>query len=271
MTKSKSSSTNAAVQVSALMGKLDELAVARHNFESTDWVRTNQKLYSLLGDVYARYEDAAANAKVLRLTVKALTAVLKERGNRVQQNSTALSLFVRYVFSSDRQRIFTYTRALQAAKASGIKPAQFADFVNQAGGIEECKTKVSPSEKTVKKQQQIAAAMPLVDEILDKDGSTVLAQFKVDALMFEAIKEHEVTFLLGTCDEKGSIKVRSVVPGYSEGYEKWAKEKMAEYLHAQKSASDQKTAEAAQDKAVEEVLSQIAKANHCTVKVGELA
>ena len=261
----------AAVKASAMLEELDKLAAVRKEFEDTDWARTNQKLYSILGDVYARYEEAAANTEVLSMTVKALAEILKGRGNRVQQNTPAMSLFVRYVFNSERQRIFTYARAIHAAKASGVEPAKFVDFVNEAGGIEECKAKVAPNAKVLQKQQQIAEAMPLVEEILAGDGSTVLAEFKVDSQMVDSIKDRGVAFMVGTCDAKGNIKVRSVIPAYSEGFEKWAKEKMAEYLHAHKAESSKKAAEAEQEISLEKALAVIAKVNAGTVKVGELA
>ena len=125
-----------AVKATSMVEQLDKLSVAREEFEKTDWARTNQKLYELLGAVYARYEEASAEKSVLALTVKTLKEILKKRGNRVQQNSTALSLFVRYVFNCDRQRIFTYTRAIHAAISHSITPDQLATFITTAGGVD---------------------------------------------------------------------------------------------------------------------------------------
>lgn len=270
-TKQKTIGDKAAVKASAMILELDKLAAVRKEFEDTDWARTNQKLYSILGDVYARYDEAAANADLQKMTVKALMEILKKRGDRVQQNTPALSLFVRYVFNSDRQRIYTYARAIQAAKSSGVEPKNFVDFVNEAGGIEECKAKVTPNAKLLQKQQQIAEAMPLVEEILAKDGSTVLAEFKVDSKLVDSIKDRGVAFMVGTCDADGNIKVRSVIPAYSEGFEKWAKEKMAEHLYVNKAESNKKSAELDMEITLEQALAVINKANVGTIKVGELA
>lgn len=259
------------LKASAMIEKLDKLAAERKEFERTDMARTNKKLYELLSNVYKSYEEAASSSAVLKLTVQGLTTILKKHGQRVQQNSTALSLFVRYVFDSERQRIFNYTRAIQAAKASDVKPEQFIEFVTEAGGIEECKAQAKPNEKISEMQQKIAEVMPLVDELLSKDGGQVLASFKVDAKLVDDIKGSGMAFMVGTCDAKGNIKVRSVIPGYSAGFENWAKKKMAQYLQAQKAVSNKKTAQAEQEKAIGEAISTINKAKAGTIKVGELA
>ncbi len=270
-TSSKKISAKTAVKASAMIEALDKLAVERNEFEQTDLARTNMKLYKLLAMVYARYEEAAAQESVLKLTVAALTERMKAAGKRVQQNTPALSLFVRFVVDSERQRIFTYTRAIQAAQSNSIKPDGFAQFVIDEGGLEDCKAKVKPSAKAQEKQQQIADAMPLVEEILDEDSGNVLAEFKVDAAMVEELKDGGKAFMIGTCDAMGNVQVRSVIPAYSDGFEKWAKTKMAEYLHEQQGKSTKKEAEDEQEMAIEQAMSMLTKAKSGTVKVGELA
>lgn len=270
-TSSKKISAKNAVKASAMIEALDKLAVERNEFEQTDLARTNMKLYKLLAMVYERYEQASAQEDVLKLTVAALTERMKAAGKRVQQNTTALSLFVRFVFDSERQRIFTYTRAIQAAQSNSIKPDGFAQFVIDEGGLEDCKAKVQPNAKAQEKQQKIADAMPLVEEILDEGSGNVLAEFKVDAAMVEELKDGGKAFMIGTCDAMGNVQVRSVIPAYSDGFEKWAKTKMAEYLHEHKSKSAKKEAEDEQEMAIEQAMSMLTKAKSGTVKVGELA
>ena len=270
MATTKKVSDKTALKASAMIEQLDKLAVERDEFERTDMARTNQKLYELLGTVYGRYMEAAASEAVLKLTVATLTEILKKRDKPVQKNSTALSVFVRYVFNSERQRIFTYTRAIQAAIANKVDPTEFVAYVTEAGGVEECMTKAVPSKKAQEKQQQIADAMPLVEEILDEDSGNVLAEFKVDAAMVKDLKDDGKAFMIGTCDAKGNIQVRSVIPAYSDGFEKWAKEKMAAYLHEHQAKSTKQVAECEQEMALEQAVAMLTKAQAGTVKVGEL-
>lgn len=270
MATTKKISDKAQVQASAMIEQLDKLAAERDEFERGEMARTNQKLYEILGQVYARFEQARAQQSVLKKTVEVLTERLKAQRTRIQQNTPALSVFVRYVFNSERQRIFTYTRAIQAAIASNIAPDEFAAYVTEAGGVEECMAKAVPSKKAQEKQQQIADAMPLVEEILDEDSGNVLAEFKVDAAMVKDLKDDGKAFMIGTCDAKGNIQVRSVIPAYSEGFEKWAKEKMAAYLHEHKAQSTKNVAEGEQEMALEQAVAMLTKAQAGTVKVGEL-
>lgn len=244
-----------AVKATSMVEQLDKLSVAREEFEKTDWARTNQKLYELLGAVYARYEEASAEKSVLALTVKTLTEILKKRGNRVQQNSTALSLFVRYVFNCDRQRIFTYTRAIHAASSHGITPDQLATFITTAGGVEECKKKVAEvSSKVMEKTRTIESAMPLVEETLLNDSAPSLAQFKVSPALVANVWNKGMTFMIGSSDAKGNVEVRCVIPAHSAGFEKWAKTNLALFLAQQQQAAEELEQAQLKDKAIEQVI-----------------
>jgi len=234
MANSTKSVKNLATDTSRLLSELDKLSVERQEFEKNDYSRTNKALYEILGKVYLRYREASASNEVLRQTVKSLREILTARGCEVQKNSIALGLFVRYVFNVNRQRVHVYTRALMAAKVAEVEPENFAGFVEEEGGLEKCKVRLPPSPKFQEKQKQIAEVMPRVEELLSKTGEQVLAEFTVDARMLEAVKEHGVVFLVGTCDDKGTVKVRTVIPGFSKGYEKWAKSKLAQYLNEHK-------------------------------------
>jgi len=270
MTKNATSQT--AVKASTAIVELDKLAQACATFESTELARTNQILYGLLAQVYKQYSLVAADKKVLSDVVKALVVILKTRGQRVQNNTSALSLFVRYVFNSDRQRIFNYTRAIQAAKSSKVGADDFVAFVNAAGGIEECKAQVPASADQQLKQEKLAQAMPLVDEVLSKDNNSVsLAHFKVDADMVKDLAESGLAVMLGTCDKQGNIVVRSVVPAHNEGYIKWAKQKMASYLADKQQQSSTAQAQAQQQASVDQALEILAKVQAGTVTVGEIA
>jgi hypothetical protein len=87
-----------------LVTQLDGLVSKRQQWEVTDYKKANDGLYSLLAsclDVFSsKFVTADDNdKKVLRTE---LSARLTAGGVRVQRNTTTLTMFVRFVFGSDR-------------------------------------------------------------------------------------------------------------------------------------------------------------------------
>jgi hypothetical protein len=258
------------IKATAMIEQLDTLLHERDSFERTEMARCNQKLYGLLAAVYQRYEEATTSPTALKLTVDALTSRLKARGKRVQENSTALSVFVRYVFDTDRQRVFTYTRAIQAAKTKKIAPENFPGFVIESGGLEECMAMASTNQAVLQRKQQVVAAMPMVEDILSDAASPVLAEFKVDVSLIKNLKDGGKTFMIGTCDADGNVQVRSVIPAYSSAFEKWAKTKIAEHLQVGQQQAARETAKLDQQAALDKASLMLTRTKSATVKVGEL-
>jgi hypothetical protein len=267
---SKAAQRNA-VKASTIIVELDKLAKVRAEFETTVLARTNQQLYQILGDVYAQYVKASESAAVLKDTLAAMKTGLEKNGVRVQKNSLAISVFVRYVFNSDRQRVHNYTRAIQAAISYNVSPVDIASFINNAGGIEECKQKVTPSKKQQEKKQKIARAMPLVEETLSNSAvNKPLAKFSVPAQFVAASYQKDFTFLIGKADKDGNVQVLSVIPAYSEGVEKWAKQSLATFLDDEQVLSANKAKEKAKAKAIDKAVARTGKKVAAEATVGEV-
>jgi hypothetical protein len=147
-------------------------------------------------------------------------------------NTLALTLFVRYVFRTDRNRAMNYSRTLQAAMAAGIDSKDLADFIERSGGVEECKRQMSKSEAVLAKEQAIESAMTLVEEQLESSYSAPLATFKVSPDYVQGLQSGYV-FLMARASSKGEIRALAVVPAQSEGMTKWAKQQMALFLSQQ--------------------------------------
>jgi len=116
------------------MVELDALVKERETFEREEYARSNQCLYEILTKVYRAYTQAKTSDSVLKDTVKQMKAVLQQSGERVQVNTLAINLFVRYVFRTSRQRAHNYSRTLQAAFAKGIAPEALPQFIADGGG-----------------------------------------------------------------------------------------------------------------------------------------
>ena len=154
---------NAATEVVAAgyIKRANELAVAREKFETETLARSNKELYGILGQVHDLFLSACASTECLKDTVKAMKAVLAKRNVKVQSNSPALTVFVRYVFNSDRKRAYNYTRTLMAAIKDKKANETLAEFIESKGGVEECKKNFA------KKPETLAKEVALKDAIAD--------------------------------------------------------------------------------------------------------
>ena len=146
--------TNATVQ------SLDGLLARRQQWEAADYKKANEGLYALLADCLALFNQQfmaadATGQKALRVD---LSAKLKAGGVKVQKTSPTLTMFVRYVFGSDRKRAQGYAYVLKAAISHGIAANALADYIVAEGGIEEVKRQMVMKEETLARRAAVDAA-----------------------------------------------------------------------------------------------------------------
>jgi hypothetical protein len=230
----------AAVKASAILVQLDKLSFDREKFEQGLQKRSNEKLYDICGLTYAKYCEANASSAVMKDTLLAMRTELEKRGMRIQKNTPALALFVRYVFNSDRQSTYVYTRALQYLFSENVKPEIAAQYISDKGGIDRCFKLRTPSAKQAQKQKQIEQAMPLVEETLSGSASQPIGKLKVPAFFVEKTCKEEFTFLIARSDPKGNVDVLSVVPKLSKAMLSIAKKELALFLSNQQQLATSK-------------------------------
>jgi hypothetical protein len=191
MSKTTTASKKANAQIKAqqfadgIVQQLDALSKARENWETTDYKKANQGLYQLLSqclDVfnteYVKADKVSQNA--LR---KELTKKLTEGGVKVQATSSTLTMFVRFVFNSDRNRAHAYANVLLAAIAAGIDAVDLPDFIIDAGGIEEIKRRQVKSATAIANQVKLDAAKADVKfEVEMASAMTPLATVAIEEL-----------------------------------------------------------------------------------------
>jgi hypothetical protein len=265
----KKAEYNKAVAETVLIS-VNKLVQQREQFEQNEYARSNACLYEILTGVYANYLEASDNRGALTAVVKAMKEELQLQGGRVQTNTTAVGLFVRYVFRTDRQRAYNYTCALQAAMAVNITAANLAQFFADQGGIEECKKQFAKSEKTIAKVHAIADAMPQVEEYLHGQNSTCIAEFDVAPAYIAKTCNEEFTFLLAKADANGHIQVVSAVPAFSKMFAKWAKEELAMFLSEQQAVAAEQAFNRRYTKAIGNAVEAAKENNPATETVGEL-
>lgn len=247
---SKKTSNNVILAAQAIVNKADALVKTREDWQQNEYARSNARLYEILADVLRMYEQVKDDKQLRAETVKQMKQQLQANGVRVQMNTLAITLFVRYVFRTDRQRAMNYSRTLQAALAEGISAERFAQFVEDCGGVEQCKKQYTKSEHVLAKEQAVANAMTLVDEQLQSSEHKPLATFQVPASFVEGLQDDYV-FVMAKADSKGVVKALATVPANSAGMTKWAKQQLALFLSNETAAATKAAKVKRKDKAVE--------------------
>ena len=101
----------------SIVQQLDALSTKRQAWEVTDFKKANEGLYSLLSECLGVFHSQFVNAseedrKSLRVSLAELLTV---KGVRVLKNTNTLTMFVRFVFGSDRKRAHGYPSATRQA------------------------------------------------------------------------------------------------------------------------------------------------------------
>lgn len=240
-----------AMKATTYLDQIDGIYKERIEFEQNEQARSNMRLYKILADIQSLYVKAAENKGALKDTVTVLTQRLEAKGARIQSNTKALALFVRYVFNTERQATHIYTRAIQYAISEGVDADGLADFILQAGGIDGCKKQAKPSAKTEQKKQMIEKTMPLVNELLDGQTTSSLGEVTVNPRLVEKTNQDGLTFLIGKADKSGKVKVLTVVPAHSAALLKWAKDELALYLSTLHQVDEQQARVTQKNEAIE--------------------
>jgi hypothetical protein len=252
-----------------IIAKANYLVKQREEFERNEFARSNQRLYQILAEVLDMYEEASKNKALLKESILLLKSALKADNVRVQVNTLALTLFVRYVFRTDRQRSLNYSRTLQAAIQQGIKANQLAQFIEDCGGVESCKKQFTKSAVVVAKETSIANNLTLVDDALSSAVDSPLATFKVADSLVAKTYDKDFVFVIGKADKQGNIKVLNAVPAYSAGMTKWAKQQLALFLAEQQAIADKQAKSKRKISALEKAKSAV-QSKTPTETVGEL-
>jgi hypothetical protein len=161
-----------------LVSQLDALVVKRKQWEATDYKKANEGLYSLLASCLEVFKSKFVDAddsdkKTLRGD---LTARLTADGVRVQRNTTTLTMFVRFVFGSDRKRAHGYAYVLKSAISYDISAASLPSWIVEQGGIEEVRKRMIVSEEAQQRKAELSVAQTQVQASIEQASVVPLAK-----------------------------------------------------------------------------------------------
>lgn len=168
----------------ALVTQLDSLVAQRKQWEATDYKKANEGLYRLLASCLDVFNSKFVTAsdddkKTLR---GELTNRLTADNVRVQRNTTTLTMFIRFVFGSDRKRAHGYNYVLKAAISHEVEAARLPSWIVEQGGIEEVRKRMIVSEEAKQRKANLASAQTQVKASIEQASVTPLAQVRIAGL-----------------------------------------------------------------------------------------
>lgn len=197
-----------------LVTQLDGLVVKRKQWEATDYKKANEGLYNLLASCLDVFNNKFVNAS--DDDKKTLRGELKNRltadGVRVQRNTTTLTMFVRFVFGSDRKRAHGYTYVLKAAISYDVTAASLPGWIVDQGGIEEVRKRMIVSEKALANRTALANAKAQVVANVEQASVTPLAKFNMSGL------SGKYALLLAKPEPDGTVSIVGAISDINEAF-----------------------------------------------------
>ena len=160
---------------------LDSMFQEREQWEQTSFKQANEKKYEMLGKCLSLFIDRYVNAKDTdRIALRQhLQRKLLAMNISVQKTTNVLTMIVRFVFNSDRNRANTYVKVLKAAWEAKKSPADLPDWIAENGGVEEIKRENVVKPEAILKKQKIANAKTAIEAEVVKNEVTPLATIQI--------------------------------------------------------------------------------------------
>jgi hypothetical protein len=221
----------------ATYAAIEQLVLEREVWQENAFRTSNEQLYQLLQKCYAMYkamEGGSAEAKALR---DGLKDYINVKGYSFK-STHSLTKIVKCVFGADRRRVSAYSIVLRSALSKNISIMDVADFIRDAGGVEEIRLAKSPNAMSVKQKAAVATSTVAYKEV------AVLSSTALGGLMNDAGKIGTNTVLIGTWQSDGSVVVRAVVESQTvltaalASYYSSVKEAAAQQAAEQKAAAE---------------------------------
>jgi hypothetical protein len=250
MTKkvNKSTEVNTAKDV---MNKLDGLYQKGIEW-TTQYNRTNATLYLLLAhclEIYGFIKGKSYEGDVIKTMLKALA----DRGFTVPKHPRVINLIVRYVFNTERRRVYAYARALNVAISDGVQVDRFAAWVEEQGGVEEVASKKGKTEETMQREATLKLKVDEARDLLISKVSQPLAVVDKDQFTVRA-GGGEYTLLIGKTDGQNQTRVLCTVPDVTSNMIVAAIQKIANALIKDEKTNAAKEVLSTRDASIKELV-----------------
>lgn len=136
------------VVTKTLIGQAEDLAAEHEAFNTSYVIGGRKALYSLLGKIAVlveRFDTAVDKDDLIKIVRKNLQ---EQFGIKTQENTSDVTVLVRYITRADRKTAHVYARAIETARANQIAPVNVAGYLEQQGGIEQIRSIVVDMQAT---------------------------------------------------------------------------------------------------------------------------
>ena len=197
--------------------QLDQLCAERQAWQDNEHKNSTTRLYNLLAAVYGLYESKFLNAKDddRRTLRQQLVSKLNADGINVRKSTDTLGLLIRYVFNADRRRLMSYKYAILAAYSNDVSSTDFAQWLKDAGGVDEVSRKISYSQETIDRRDEVLKAANSVEQLIAQRSDDPLGTVTLPI----SATSPRVVMLAEPCGD-GEYKILYVFDDPSDGVQK---------------------------------------------------
>ena len=176
----------------------------REDWEKSELVRSNDKLYEILQSCYALHNTMVGSDALAKSLRKGLANYIESKNYVFTSSTPLMTKVVKCVFGVDRRRVHAYATALLAAKDSRVSVIEIIKWLRDQGGVEEVRRASKASANTV--QARVLEGKVVLQ-------AAVLAVIQSDKLnaQFSNEKLSEGVVLLATRADNGSFEIRRVI------------------------------------------------------------
>jgi len=181
----------------------DYLIEERKNWQETEYARSNQRLYQILQQCYAMYQEMKGVSAEKLAMKRAFNSYCTDNGVNFNDSTHLMVKIVRCVFGDDRRRVSAYALALRIADEHKTSVLDIPQFFTEAGGYEEVRRNNTNKAAKVDKKAKGLGLM----------NTTSLADVKSDALnaAFDEGNYEGAVLLMSTREPDGSFHVKYVI------------------------------------------------------------
>lgn len=184
---------------SSLRARIEQISIHRETWESTTYVASNDKLYSIIGECLGLYYELV-NGSDIKAKKKGLEDYINTKGYKFKDSTALSGKIIRCVFGDrDRRRLSTYHIALRVAIADKWDVADVAKKIAVYGGIQEISMRkkggMSAAERAAKAK---AAVMSL--SVATLQGKKLSQQMSA-----ENVGENAIAFMTQEVDGTYSV------------------------------------------------------------------
>ena len=189
----------------AVHASIEQLVLEREVWQDNAFRTSNELLYSLLQRCYGLYKamcEDSAEAKALR---EGLRSYITLKGYAFSAGTHTLTRIVKCVFGNDRRRISAYSIVLRSALAQSVGVTDVAQFIRDAGGVEEVRLAKAPNAMTAKQKAHVTSS------VLAYKNMGVFSSAALSGMFTDVAKTGTQTVLVGVWQSDGSVVVQALV------------------------------------------------------------